>query len=331
MHAKNKQYFCFTMILLTFCLLFLNHPAKAAVTQLGGATFSTNTNTHSFTVPTGNNRLLLVVASDDNALDITSVTYGATPMIQRAEHNDGFAVDSIWTLSLGASGVSTTQTITVTSSGTTPNNLSFIAAIAFQGVSQSNPISGIQMVDSNMIPSNSTLNIASSNESVVFDVFDTFTSVMNGNTVTPGASQTIIHNVGTLPLQSGGFGYYRTSIRPGAAVVPMSWTTTNGENLIHIAFSIDAQTLAAGVSVSGRVLTANGKGIVNSLVKLTDLKGIVRQTRTNSFGYYNFSDVEAGGTYFLEVIGKRHTFAKPLRVIQILDNISNEDFIAEPE
>lgn len=325
--SKNKFQI---LLLLTVCVLAFADETKAAVGQLGSPTFTTNTNTLSFTVPSGGNRILLVVASDDNALDIASVSFGASPMIQRAEHNDGTAVDSVWTLSLGTSFSSTTATITVVSTGTTPNNSSFIGAIAFHTVSQTTPISNVQMVNNTTIPSASTLNIVSAPGNMVFDVWDTFTNnLMPTNTVTPGGSQTVTHNAGTVTLATGGFGYYRTSTRPGAASVPMSWTTNNGVALIHIGLNINTTTTAARVSVSGRVTTADGRGIRNAIVTISDSNGNVRQTRTGSFGYYQFDEIEVGSTYVLEIAGKRYVFPNPTRTLVVTDELTNIDFIAE--
>lgn len=317
--------------MLMFCAFVFANQTNAAVGQLGSPAFTTNTNTLSFTLPAGGNRILLVVASDENAIDISSVSFGVRPMIQRAEHNDGFAVDSVWTVSMGTSLSPTTATITVISTGATPNNSSFIGAIAFHTVNQSTPINGVQMADNTTIPSASTLNIVSAPGNMVFDVFDTFTNnLVPANTVTPGASQTVVHNAGTVTLATTGFGYYRTTTRPGAASVPMSWTTNNGVAMIHIGLNINGATTAADVSVSGRVLTANGQGIRNVVVSISDSNGIVRQTRTGSFGYYRFDEIEVGSTYVLQVSGKRYVFPNPTQTLTVKDELTNIDFIAEP-
>jgi hypothetical protein len=230
---------------------------------------------------------------------------------------------------MGTSFSPTTATITVVSTGATPNNSSFIAAVAFHTVSQTIPISNVQMVNNTTFPSASTLNIVSATGNMVFDVWDTFTNVA-GNTVTPGGSQTVIHNAGTVTLASGGFGYYRTSSRPGAASVPMTWTTNNGVALIHIGLNINGATTAANVSVSGRVLTADGQGIRNAIVSISDSNGNVRQTRTGSFGYYRFDEIEVGSTYILQVASKRYVFPDPTQTLTVKEELANIDFIAEP-
>lgn len=65
---------------------------------------------------------------------------------------------------------------------------------------------------------------------------------------------------------------------------------------------------AAAVSISGRVLS-NNRGLANARVELTGANGTTRQVNTNSFGYFTFSEVEAGGTYIANVWAKRYAFA----------------------
>ena len=54
---------------------------------------------------------------------------------------------------------------------------------------------------------------------------------------------------------------------------------------------------AASVSINGRVISANGRGISNARVSLTDANGKVKTVTTNSFGYYKMTDVMPGNTY----------------------------------
>jgi len=88
---------------------------------------------------------------------------------------------------------------------------------------------------------------------------------------------------------------------------------------------------AAGVSVSGRVMTAEGEGIRAARMVMTG--GTLTEPRivtTGTLGYYNFENLEAGQTYLLTVSSKRHTFTAPTRVITLIDNISDADFVANP-
>jgi len=83
---------------------------------------------------------------------------------------------------------------------------------------------------------------------------------------------------------------------------------------------------AAGVSVSGRVLTNDGRGLPQAIVQITLQNGNTRIARTNSFGYYQFEDIEVGQTLIITVNSKRYQFTP--QVISINDSITNLDFTA---
>ena len=90
--------------------------------------------------------------------------------------------------------------------------------------------------------------------------------------------------------------------------------------------------LAASASVSGRVLTCEGRGLENALVTLSggDLTSPIN-VRTSAFGYYDLPQIPVGQTYFMTVRAKNYTFSTPNRFIQLQDNIENYDFAAECE
>lgn len=302
---------------------------NAAVTQLGSAATATLTNTLSFTIPAGNNRVLIVAAADDQALDIVSVSFGANAMVQRAERDDAFAVDSIWSFNAGTGGA-TTATITVVSSGPSPNQVAFIGAAAFQGVDQVTPVNGAQTNQSNTVPSASTLNVVSASGNLVFDVFDVFRTDLAGATnVTPGGSQTVVNSTAAVTLPAGGSGVYRTSTRPGSASTPMAWTTADGQALLHLAVNLVAVPTAAGASISGRVMTPKGLGIRNATIVLTDANGNSRTTTSGTFGNYSFSDLPTGATYSITIIGKKYSFSDPTRVVNLSESLTSFDWVAD--
>ena len=88
---------------------------------------------------------------------------------------------------------------------------------------------------------------------------------------------------------------------------------------------------AANATISGRVTTAGGQGIRN--VRVVIYGNTLAQPRsaiTSAFGYYSLEDLAAGETYLLTVNSKRYTFTVQNRVIELLDNISDADFVADP-
>ena len=84
---------------------------------------------------------------------------------------------------------------------------------------------------------------------------------------------------------------------------------------------------AAAVSVSGRVMTADGRGIGNVRLTLQNSGGNTRTAMTSSFGYYRFDDVAAGETYVLTATAKRIRFSQPSQVLNLADSAVDVNFI----
>jgi subtilisin-like proprotein convertase family protein len=106
--------------------------------------------------------------------------------------------------------------------------------------------------------------------------------------------------------------------------------TLDGWSLIVTprAFTCTAFTpTAAGVSVSGRVLNADGYAIPKAVVTLSSSSGTTRTAITNAFGYYRFDDVAAGQTYFMNAAAKRYRFEA--RVLNVGEEITGVDFTAQ--
>jgi hypothetical protein len=91
-------------------------------------------------------------------------------------------------------------------------------------------------------------------------------------------------------------------------------------------FTVLAPT-AASVSVSGRVLTGSGRGLMNATVTMTDTNGNKRTARTGAFGYFRFNEVEAGQTYIFNVSSKRYSLAP--QVISVMEDVSELNFTAQ--
>jgi len=83
----------------------------------------------------------------------------------------------------------------------------------------------------------------------------------------------------------------------------------------------------ASVTVRGRVLSGNGRGVAGARVSLTNANGETRMTLTNPFGYYRFMQTAAGGTYTFNISHKRHTFAP--QVLTVTGEINDLNFTAQ--
>lgn len=81
--------------------------------------------------------------------------------------------------------------------------------------------------------------------------------------------------------------------------------------------------LAASATVGGRVYSSRSRGLANTEVVLVNSQGETFTTRTNSFGFFTFYDVEIGQSVVLYVRAKRYVFEpKAVNVGADLDGIN---------
>lgn len=90
-----------------------------------------------------------------------------------------------------------------------------------------------------------------------------------------------------------------------------------------------AQPTAAGVAIGGRILSAGGRFITRAVVTLTDPNGQTRTAYSNQFGGYQFDEIPAGETYFLNVTAKGYTFTP--QVVTATQTLTMLDFTALPD
>ncbi len=86
---------------------------------------------------------------------------------------------------------------------------------------------------------------------------------------------------------------------------------------------------AGRVTVGGRVMTANGRGIRNVMVTIMDQRGQMRTVLSGPFGYYRFTDIEVGEVYIFMVSSKRFVFNPPSQTRLIIQDTDDINFIAE--
>lgn len=87
---------------------------------------------------------------------------------------------------------------------------------------------------------------------------------------------------------------------------------------------------AADAALKGRVKTSKGRGITNALVEISggDLIEPVSY-RTNQLGHFQFSGLTVGQTYVVTVTAKRFAFSEPTRIVTLLDQLSDFDFVSD--
>lgn len=88
--------------------------------------------------------------------------------------------------------------------------------------------------------------------------------------------------------------------------------------------------LPATISVGGRIITPSGTPIGRTYVSLISNDGSVRTAQANSFGYYQFDEVNVGEVYQITVNSKVYTFTNPTQFVLANDAVGNADFTVAP-
>ncbi len=138
-----------------------------------------------------------------------------------------------------------------------------------------------------------------------------------------------LDNVPTNGSCIANFGPVSFPVPAGQGVVTATATRLDGSlNPIETSeFSAFLVPVAANVSVSGRVLTSDGRGLRNAVVSITGSNGIKRTITTSSFGLYTFDNVATGETYVMRVFSKLYRFAP--RLVQVNDTLTDVDFVGQ--
>ncbi|HEV7646032.1 MAG TPA: Calx-beta domain-containing protein [Pyrinomonadaceae bacterium] len=187
-------------------------------------------------------------------------------------------------------------------------------------------------------------------DDTAFQVLPNFTQVVTGkyeptNWVTPVANFVSPAPVGpyTEPGSAvGGFslrntfgsfnpnGGWNLYVRDRGSVPPLA---PEGVGAIAGGWGLEfVAPTAATAEISGRVLTADGRPIANVKVVLSGGGSpSAKVVYTGQLGYYYFSDLPVGQNYVVTVKSRRFNFADPTRLFTLVDNITDENFVAEPQ
>ncbi len=122
-----------------------------------------------------------------------------------------------------------------------------------------------------------------------------------------------------------------TPITFGSTPQPQDLNNSAGDSLTANYFTGNVNILgptAAGVTISGRLLTSLGKGVANGMVVLTDNRGMTQSARANAFGNFRFDGVTAGETYVISVSSKGYKFTP--QVVSVTDSLTGVNLTANP-
>jgi CSLREA domain-containing protein len=135
---------------------------------------------------------------------------------------------------------------------------------------------------------------------------------------------------GSPAIDSGSaFGYstdQRGQLRPVDDVLTADAVGSDGSDIG--AFEKSFAPTAAMATASGRITTPKGVGISNIRVTVTDSSGVTRAAVSNTFGYYQFTDVQAGEDAIFSVFSKRYGFDQSTHVRSIVGDTDDINFIA---
>jgi len=157
------------------------------------------------------------------------------------------------------------------------------------------------------------------------EFFNSSTADLSGN----GEGQFFVGAINVMTDGSGNALFDQTFAPNSPLNSFISATATNLTTNDTSEFSIAKEVLipsAATVTIGGRVLDAAGNGISAARVVMTDTNGSVRETRTSSFGFYNFAEVAVGENYVMTVSRKRYEFAS--QIVFVAEENNEINFIA---
>lgn len=80
-------------------------------------------------------------------------------------------------------------------------------------------------------------------------------------------------------------------------------------------------------TVDGRVLTADGRGLRNATVSITDSNNVTQMATTSSFGFFSFNNVLTGQTYTVRITSRFFRFSP--RTFPVNGNLTLADFVGQ--
>lgn len=140
-----------------------------------------------------------------------------------------------------------------------------------------------------------------------------------GANVSPGPAFTNLNSTFGSVTANGNWTLRFTDCSSGA---------TGSISAANLILTPTAGPTAADSSITGRVRTFTGSGVNGAKVTLSGGAARPVSVLTNAFGYFTFPAVESGQTYVLSVTSKRYTFAEPVQVVTVNENVAGIDFQA---
>lgn len=153
------------------------------------------------------------------------------------------------------------------------------------------------------------------------------------NSETPGLLRVVVF--GASPLSGEGvlLNLKFTAIGKIGLLSPLTWQNVMLNEGQPWNLPSDGQVKIAAptkdeTSVSGRLLTPEGQGLGNTIVRLTNTRGESHTTLSNEFGDYRFGGVRVGESYTLSVESRSYRFST--QTISVVNELVNINLFARP-
>ena len=140
-------------------------------------------------------------------------------------------------------------------------------------------------------------------------------------------SETFVQNQNANAIRWGTMYNFRfDSNRPPQMVTATIGFLKTGDP-INVQIQGPAPAVQSNVTISGRVVRANGQGLGGVTVTVVDSGGVTRTAISSSFGYYAIEGVPSGQSYTIGAVSKRYQFPAPT-LVPVNDNITDLNFTA---
>jgi carboxypeptidase family protein len=164
------------------------------------------------------------------------------------------------------------------------------------------------------------------------------TLVVSGNDITNANATGIATNCdnetagcGTVRVDGTGITTitFKVYIRGDGGTPTWSLPLRNEGDFWMMGVSLASAPTAADVTVAGRAVRPNGRGVNGARVLLVDSSGRQFSAMTNAFGYYQFEGIEAGQAVVVSISAKGSRFTNPVRVITLFDSALDVNFVTQ--
>ncbi len=188
---------------------------------------------------------------------------------------------------------------------------------------QNFPVLTSAVVTGNSIAINGTLN-STPNTSFYIEFYSNQAADPSGH----GEGQTYLGALSNVMTNASGNATFTASLPTAPPQGQMMITATTSDNAdlantSEFSQAIQATTGSSMITISGQVLSPTGIALRNVEVKLFEPQGNERTALTSSFGFYSFTNVQAGQQYTLTARNKRYRFSP---VVQTFNSSTTINF-----